>query len=49
MRDGKSQLQAHHVSRTIKHGGGAIFMWGWMTSHDMGNMCKIEGKMTQNL
>jgi hypothetical protein len=49
VKDGKSQLQAHHVSQIIKHGGGVIFMWGWMTSCDMGCMCKIEGKMTQNL
>ena len=24
-------------------------MWGCMTSHGMGYMCKIEGKMTQAL
>ena len=28
VRDGESQLQAHHVSQTFKHGGGAIFVWG---------------------
>jgi hypothetical protein len=25
------------------------FVWGCMTSHGMGYMCKIEGKMTQAL
>ena len=24
MKDGESQLQAHHVNQTIKHGGGTI-------------------------
>jgi hypothetical protein len=49
VRDGESQLQAHHVSQTFKHGGGANFVWGCMTSSGMGYMCKIEGKMTQTL
>ena len=49
VRDGESQLQTHHVSQTIKHGGGAIFVRGCMTSHGMGYMCKIEGKMAQAL
>ena len=46
VRDGESQLQTHHVSQIVKHEGDAIFVWGFMTSHDMGYMCKIEGKMT---
>ena len=29
--DGESQLQAPQVSHAIKHGGGAIFVWGCMT------------------
>ena len=33
VRDGESQLQAHHASQTTKHGGGAISMWGCMASH----------------
>ena len=46
--DVESQLQAHHVSYIVKHGGGVLFGWGCMTSYGMGkNMCKIEGKMTQ--
>jgi hypothetical protein len=49
VRDGISQLQAHHMSQTINHGGGVVFVWGCMTSHCMGYLCKIEGKMTQAL
>jgi hypothetical protein len=49
VRDGESQLHAHHVSQTITHGGGAIFVWGCMTSCGMHYMCKIEGKMTQTM
>jgi hypothetical protein len=41
-------LKAHRVSQKIKHGGGAIFVWGCMTC-GMGYMCKIEGEMTQAL
>ena len=49
VRDGESQLQGHHASQTIEHGGGAIFMLGCMTSHGTGYMCKKEGKITQAL
>jgi hypothetical protein len=48
-RDGESQSQAHHLSRTIKYGGGVFFVWGPMTSRGMHYMCKIEEKMTQAL
>ena len=49
VKDGESQFQAHHVGRTDKHEGGAIFVWNCMTSHGTGYMCKIEEKMTQVL
>ena len=49
VRDGESQLQDHHVSQTIKHASGAIFVWGRMTSRGMDYVCKIEGRMTQAL
>ena len=45
MRDEESQLQAHHVSQTNKHGGGAIFGLGC----EMCYKSKIKGKMTQVL
>jgi hypothetical protein len=47
VRDGESQVQAHHVIQRVKHGGGAIFVWDCMTSCGMGYMCKIDGKVTQ--
>ena len=37
------------MSQTTKHGGGAIFVWGCMTSLCMGYMCKIEGKTIKTL
>ena len=49
VKDGEFQFQTHHVSQTIKHGGGVIFVWSCMTSHGMGYMRKIKGKMTQAL
>jgi hypothetical protein len=33
----------------ITHGGDVIFVWGCMTPHGIGYMCKIEMKMTQAL
>ena len=38
VRDGVSQLQAHHASQTLQHRGGAIFVWGCMTSCGMGSL-----------
>lgn len=35
------------MSRTIEHGGSAIFVWGCTTSCGMGDMYKMEGNMTQ--
>ena len=49
VRDGKSQLQAHHMSQIVKHEGCVVFVWGCMTSRGMGYMCKIEGKMARAL
>ena len=49
MRDGESQSQTYHVSKIIKHGGGAVFVWGCVTSCGMGSVCKIEEKVTQAL
>ena len=49
MRDGESQIQAHHVSWTTKHAGGAILVWRCMIPRGMGYVCKIEGKLTQAL
>ena len=45
----ESPLQARHVNQTIKHGGGAIFVWDCMTSCGISYMCKIERKMKQEL
>jgi hypothetical protein len=49
VRGGECQLQTHHVNQSIKHGGGAILVWGSMTSCGMGYIYQIEGKMTQTL
>jgi transposase len=42
-------LQDHHVSGTIKFGGGSLMMWGCMTSKGVGFSCKIDGTMNSKL
>jgi hypothetical protein len=47
VRDGESR-QPHHVKQTVKHGGGSLMIWGCMTAHGPGFMCRVFGKMTQH-
>ena len=42
----ESQLQAYRVNHIIKHGGGAIFVWGCIDFPRHGLHVQ-EGKMTQ--
>ena len=37
-------ITSSHVSQTIKHGGGGIFVCGCVTSCGMGYICKIKGR-----
>ena len=39
------QLQARHIAKTIKHGGGNIMVWGCMTGKGFGRIVRIEGNM----
>jgi hypothetical protein len=47
-RDGESR-KPQHVKETIKHGGGSVMIWGCMTEHGPGFMCKLTGNMDQRL
>src|SRR5215470_6613827 len=47
-RDGETR-RPRHVKQTVKHGGGSLMIWGCMTAHGTGFMCKIEGTMDQHL
>jgi hypothetical protein len=42
-------LTAQHVAPTVKFGGGSVMVWGCMTVHGVGLMCRIEGKMDASL
>jgi DDE superfamily endonuclease len=42
-------LTAQHVKPTVKFGGGSVMIWGCMTVHGVGLMCRIEGKMDASL
>jgi transposase len=43
-KDGE-QLQAHHVSPTVKYGGGSVMVWGCMTAQGVGFLCRIDGHL----
>lgn len=42
-------IQDRRVQQTVKHGGGSIMVWGCMTYHGTGYLCKLCGKMDQQL
>ena len=44
-----SPLTSQHVQPTVKFGGGHVMIWGCMTAHGVGYMCRIEGKMDAEL
>ena len=40
-----SALTQQHVNGTVKFGGGSLMIWGCMTAHGVGYMCKVDGRM----
>lgn len=46
---GGESIQDRHVQQTVKHGGGSIMVWGCMTYQGVGYLCKLCGKMDQQL
>ena len=48
VRDEQSQ-QPHQIEQTIKHGGGSVMIWGYITAYSPGFMCKINGIMNQHV
>jgi transposase len=44
-----SALKDQHISGTVKFGGGSLMVWGCMTPHGVGHMCKIDGRMDAEL
>jgi transposase len=48
VRDGESR-QPRQVKQTVKHGGGSLMIWGCMTAHGPGFLCRIMGTMDQHL
>ena len=39
------ELTQQHVNGTVKFGGGSLMVWGCMTAHGVGYMCRIDGRM----
>jgi len=48
IRDGEP-VSERHVLQTERHGGGSVMVWGCMTWHGVGFMCRIEGNMDRAL
>jgi transposase len=44
-----SMLTGQHVQGTVKYGGGSLMIWGCMTVHGVGWMCRIDGRMDAEL
>jgi transposase len=42
-------LRGHHVTPTVKHGGGSLMIWGCMAADGPGYMCKIDGGLDAEL
>ena len=38
-----------HVPQTVKHGGGLVMIWGYMTACGLGEWYKIEGRMDRHI
>ncbi|KAL1920009.1 uncharacterized protein VTP21DRAFT_1155 [Calcarisporiella thermophila] len=36
-------LRSRHIRSTLKHGGGSLMAWSCVTSHGVGNLCRIDG------
>lgn len=43
------RLNDRQISPTVKFGGGSIMLWGCITVHGIGFMCRIEGRMDSDL
>jgi transposase len=46
VRDVENQ-ERRTIKQTVKHGGGSLMIWGCMTVHGPGFMCKLEGTMVK--
>jgi transposase len=42
-------LEPRTVKKTVKHGGGSIMIWGCMTVHGPGFMCKLDSTMDRHV
>ncbi len=43
------EYQVNCALPTVKHGGGSIMVWGWMTTAGTGELRFIEGNMDSNM
>lgn len=43
------KLSERNIQPTMKHGGGSVMVWGCMTAHGVGFLCRIHGRMDAEL
>lgn len=44
----EQSCDSRQVQQTVKFGGGSVMVWGCMTFHGPGMLCRIEGRMDQH-
>jgi transposase len=42
-----NQREPRTIKQIVKHGGGSIMIWGCMTAHGVGFMCRIEARLNK--
>jgi transposase len=45
----QEKLSKRLIKPTVKFGGGSLMIWGCMTAHGVGYMCRIDGRMDGEL
>jgi transposase InsO family protein len=44
-RKGGQALDPRYTQKQVKHGGGKVMVWGCISPHGVGRLCRIDGRM----
>lgn len=47
-RKGGQALDSRYTKKQVKHGGGKVMVWGCISPHGVGRLCRIDGTMDSN-